>query len=190
MLNIDKEQLKTLAIIVPVLLVLGGAIYLPASWERDRLETRREAARATLTAQGGYNKSLPQLYRQVNDLQERAATLKQRVPNRDELAEVLRGITEALQLYDVEERQVEAGTPEAYRDYTVAPIELEFDGSFLTAYGVMKHIESLPRLVRIDSVELKPLTDAPKGDEPRDMLKVRMKLSTFFTDATAKAGQS
>ena len=188
MLTIDKDQLKTGAIILPVLLVLGGAIWLPASWERDRLQARQAAAQATLAQEGRHAESLPQLYRQVNELQERAATLKQRVPEKDELAEVLRGVTEALQLYDVEERQVEAGTPQPYRDYTVAPIELEFDGTFLTAYGVMRHIESLPRLVRIDSVELKPLSEKPAEGEARDMLKVRMELSTFFTDGSRKAG--
>ncbi len=174
-MRIERDRRRVLMVVAAVGLVCGLGVYLPARHTRAGLEARAEQARQEI----GYDASktsLRELHDQVAELRLGSHETQRYVPRTDELAEVLRGLTESLQAFGATVHEVVVGDIRHHRDYSTIPMKLRFDGSFPGAYGVLKQIEAMNRLIRVERLSLD--TSVSDASSP---VRVDLELTTFYT---------
>jgi Tfp pilus assembly protein PilO len=182
-MRIERDQVKTLIVFAILLVGFSVGLWLPARAERARLQERIDSARDTLGMDLAQSKGLVKLHQVVTELRQTCNGAQQYVPQEDEMADVLRGLTESLVEMGVREQEVTTREVKHFAHYSVIPLELNFHSSFPMAYEVLRQIESRPRLIRIDNLEI-------QGDlqKPQQPLEIHLELSTFFSRKTG--GQS
>jgi Tfp pilus assembly protein PilO len=170
----DRDQLKVLAVLLIVVGGFGAGIWLPARAERQTLQKRITEARQKL-AKARESPSLRKWNQAVGNLRTKIDQSRQRVPRQDEMAEVLRGLSEVLNTRHVDDREVMTRDMQRFGRFGLIPIEVTFRGTFKDAYAVMQRIEQMPRLVQVDRLELGSNQRAEEQG-----LSVQLKLSAFF----------
>jgi Tfp pilus assembly protein PilO len=181
--HIEKDQWRFLGVIAVLLVLFGVGVWVPATMERSRLMERIQRAEADLAAGTGETEELRRLTREVADLREVTRRPQRYVPEQDELAEVLKSLTESLAAPGVRVSEIVVSDPKDFRDYSVIPVTLSFDGPFLAAFEVLNEIESLSRMVRFDDLSFAMDPRRPSAD-----VGVSLKLVTFFSP-TAEGGR-
>lgn len=174
---IDKGDLKRLAVAAGVMVVLMAVLWLPGALERRELSQRIEQAEQSLQGELADVQLLGPLSEQVAELHTTIAEAPHHVPPRDELDELLRGLTEALEAFDLQQQEIVTDRTQRHDDHSVSRVRVRFEGGFPATYGVLQQIESMPRLVRIDRVSFEPASSDIGGP-----LRVDIELSSFFTD--------
>ncbi len=180
---IEKDQWKFGAVLGLVLVGFGIGIYLPARYERSKIQTRIDAAKAELGIDPAAAAGLKRYYGQGVALRDEVSGAQRYIPQMEEIASVLRGLTESLGAFETAEPEVVTRQAKDYADYSVVPVSLAFDGRFPAAYGVLDRIESMPRLIRVDRLHFQ--ADARTLEAP---MAVRLELSTFYSAGDADAG--
>ena len=174
-MSIDRSELKRLAILVVLCGLFGAGVWLPAHMKRETLQQRIAEARQELGMDLSETENLPQLHHRVQRLKQTLAGSQRYVPREDELDQLLRNLTRALQSNAVTEPELVTHETRRFAGYSVVPMTVQFRGSFPATFGVLKQIEAMARLVRIDRLQMEPMeatADAP--------LLVTVELSTFF----------
>ena len=184
-MRIERDQITTAAVLAAMLLVcvLGG--WMPNRFRAARLESRIAEARSQLGLGSSGGEDVKQLARQVRELQDAINKTQKHIPQDDELADLLRRISEQLDDQAVVEPTIRTHSVRQGTDYRVIPIELRFEGSFPSAFGFVEQLESMRRLVRIDRLEVE--ADRKQRHKP---LAVALDLSTFCAMPAPAAGAS
>lgn len=182
-MQISRGDFKTLAVLAAVFAVFAVGLWLPASFERSKIQDRITAARDELNNQKYSAQDLANLNRNVLDLRASVRGTQRYIPEEDELDELLRSLAESLQSFDVRQQEVETSRMEHHADYTVVPVAVRFEGSFPTTFGIISQIESMPRLLRIERMELQP----QRQDRANQPLLVTLEINTFFAETKAAA---
>jgi Tfp pilus assembly protein PilO len=179
----DKQKASkghaTIAFAVLMVLGLGVAPLIFHHVEKRSLQQRIDAADSELGMDRADVENLAELRRAVKDLEARLAGSQQYVPESPELAQALRGITEALNGFAPNERSIETQPTRHYQRYSVIPIFVSFEGDFVTAYGTLRSIEELSRLFRVERLSIR--RDKRRNDEGETRTRVDLELSTFYT---------
>lgn len=168
-------------IVLDVLMVAGvGVAPLVFNYlEKQSLQSRIDAAESELGMDRADVESLAELRRAVDDLEARLEGSQQYVPESPELAQALRGITQALNGFAPNERSIETQPIQHYQRYSVIPIFVRFEGDFVSAYGTLRSIENLSRLFRVERLSIR--RDGRRSDENEPRTEVDLELSTFYT---------
>ncbi|MEM9883751.1 MAG: type 4a pilus biogenesis protein PilO [Planctomycetota bacterium] len=164
-----------------LLLMIGGfvvGVWLPEGKRKASYAARIAEAETALGPRDVGPATMARRERQIEALQAKLDDSERTVPHRPDLAAVLRSLTEAVEAEGVVGQRFELGEPAAHRHYTEVPIELEFERGFPSAFAVLRRIETLPRLVRVDALNLRLLDDGEAGG-PRTAATLR--LSSFYT---------
>jgi Tfp pilus assembly protein PilO len=173
----DKVIRRRLALLGAVTLLLGAAIWLPEHLARGELRHSIEKDRYALGINPGVATGLGQWYEQVVALRSEISGAQQYVPEEDELADVLRGVTEALRRDGVSDPELVTRPVEHYVNYSVIPAGVQVTATFPSMFEVLSELERMPRLIRIDRLEMELSRDDPR------QLEVALDLSTFFSKA-------
>lgn len=179
---VEREHVKIAASAALVVAAAVG-IYLPGHFSRADLAHREQQAEAELS---GGRTSGPELLRLTNDVQHMRTLTSQPqryVPQEDELAEAIRGLTESLAESGASVQEIVVNDAKHFRDYSVIPVTVKFTASFPSAFAVFTNIEAMPRLVRFDDVQM-------VGDEkdPGSPVTVDLALSAFYSPAASGEG--
>jgi len=188
-MRIDKDQLKVFIVLA---LVVGGfavGIWMPARQQRRVLQDRIDQAEQKLR-QARESPSLKKWNKTVASLEQQLASSRQRVPPRNELATVLRGLSEVLSKRNVMDQSVSTAPAQRFGSFGVTPITVKFRGSFPDAHAVVQRIEQMPRLIQVDRFEVDRGEVTESGP-----VRVYLELSAFFsrkasasTDANGASG--
>ncbi|MEM6459756.1 MAG: type 4a pilus biogenesis protein PilO [Planctomycetota bacterium] len=179
MRNLKKPNWIVAGVIV---LLIGGfvvGVWLPERKQRAAQQSRIAEAETALGPRDVGPATMARRQRQIDALQTKLSDSERTVPHRPDLAAVLRSLTEAVEAEGVAGQRFELGEPAAHRHYTEVPIELEFERGFPSAFAVLRRIEALPRLVRVDALNLRLLDDDGEAGGPRTAATLR--LSSFYT---------
>lgn len=168
-------------LVIASLLVIGLGLAPLAfnHFEKRSLQQRITAAERKLGVDRADVQNVEELRRAVDDLEARLRGSQQYVPESPELAQALRGITEALNGFAPGERSIETQPTRHYKRYSVIPIFVRFEGDFFSAYGTLRSIEELARLFRVERLAILRESRRDPQEDPRT--RVDLELSTFYT---------
>jgi Tfp pilus assembly protein PilO len=180
-MQIEKDQWIVFAVIAGLTLAFVVGVWMPES----RKVTELKARIATAESELGPNFSQPTA---LAERQERVAALQQQleasdrfVPQGPELAKLLLSLAEATEVQGIDDPQTQTHESRHYRLYSEIPVELEMAGDFASIYRLLGEIEAMPRLVRIDALNLRRVqTDREPGSEGPAM-RASLRLNSFFT---------
>jgi len=193
-MRIEKDQLTTVAIIAVLSAAFVFAVWMPARKSRAAAATRVAAADAELAALRAGDASVEAWQKRVDGLRAEVETTAHRVPQGHELAPLLRGLSRSLSDRAVAAEQLVTDEIESYAEYDVIPIHMEFQTGFPVLWEVVRELEHMPRLIRVDRLEIEAVEvdDKPRrggddvaGDEPPAAVSppvaVTLQLATFST---------
>lgn len=174
-MHIEKDQVKALAAAGVLLVVFVAAVLLPLRHQRGKYQQRIADAEQALGIDLREARGVSKLNDEVVELRQVVEGAQQYVPQSDELADVLRGLSEALTSHGIIEREMQTKPTTHHHAYSVIPIQLQFHASYPAVHGVLQQIERMRRLIRIDEVKIRG--DRADGLAP---LSVDLSLSTFI----------
>lgn len=180
-MRLDKEQLTMLVVAIVVVGGAGAAIWMPARQQRQALQQRIDRAQQKLE-KARQSPSLSKWHQSVASLEQRLANSRQRVPSQEELAKVLRGLSDVLAKRGVTEQEVSTAPAERFGSFGVTPVTVKFTGSCPDAHAVVKRIEQMPRLIQVDRLEV----NHPEPKQP-GAVRVYLELSAFFKRKQAES---
>ncbi len=177
-MRIEKDQKRTLATVGILVAAFVVGLWLPHRLQERRLHQQIKAAQKQLGFDRASSQGLGKLARDVIALREVTDQSQKYVPQETELAPLLRQLSTNLQTLDTSDQVMETETSTTGQDYSVIPVTLKFKGSFPSAFGFIKNIESMRRLVRI--TRLYARSDASKPGEP---LTVEIQICAFSSSS-------
>lgn len=172
-MRLERDQRRTYAIVALVAAGFGLGGYLPSRWERAELRGRAEEAQRFLASDS--SASVRSLGDKIAHLRLAARDAGGEIPATDELADVLRGLTESMNAFGAQVHEVNVGDVEHRADYRRIPLMMKFDGPFPATYGVLKQIEGMPRLIRVERLRVDGSVD-----NPAEPVQVELEVSTFY----------
>jgi Tfp pilus assembly protein PilO len=172
-MRIEPDTKATLAVLGVILVGLAGAIGWPRFQERGELEARIEAHKKQLGVDRAGAQGFAELRHRVDELRQQALTTKKTVPPTSELADLLRTLTSDLNAQDMQKLEVQTEAIVEGPDFNVIPLSLKFEGGYDGVFGFVRSVEAMPRLTRINKLEI---VSTPRQPE---LVSVRLELTTF-----------
>lgn len=182
-MKINREMVKTCVIILGLLGLFAGGVLVPYSFRDASLQKRVDAARATLGIGAVDNAGLVRLYDEVKSLREELSG-GQRIPGEAETSTVLQDLSGLINAPGVTGQEIVTLKSGYYADYNILPVKIQFDAPFATAFDLVKRIEQLSSVVRVDRIE----AEAQPG-YPSKPLTINLELSAFFMSDSIGGGR-
>ncbi len=182
-MKIDRGTTRMWGVLAGMIVLFAVAVLVPFGIRDAGLQTRIDAARAELGIGEVDNAGLAQLYNEVEELRDQIAGRGQAIPNEDEISLVLHDLSELINAPGVTGQEIVTEKAGYFLDYNILPVKIQFSAPFATAYDLVKRIETLSRVVRVDQLEIEA-----EPDYPRQPLVVNLQLSAFFA-STAIGGE-
>lgn len=173
---IEKDQWLTVGVVLALGALFAFAVWMPARERSAELDRRISQARDELGMTAVARDELTRLNNRVVELRQVVQGAQRYVPATDEIAQVVRGINEALRKQGVTEQEMIARPSQRFADYSEIPLTVEYQASFPDVFGALQQIESMPRLIRLDRLQLRSFPEAPA--QP---LEVHMQMTTFYS---------
>jgi Tfp pilus assembly protein PilO len=179
-MHIDKEQGIVLGVIATLVLAFVVGVWLPDSRKMQVYQERIATAEEQLGPNFHRPTALAEREKRVQLLRARLAASDRTIPEGPELAPLLLSLARTVQDQGVADPQTQTLDVRHHRFYSEMPVELELTGDFASLFRVLQSIETMPRLVRLDALNLRSLReDAGGGTHPR--MRASLRLSSFFT---------
>lgn len=175
-MRVERDILIAAATIAAVLLVSLVTLWLPYQRDRSRLETEIAATNAALAKSVSIEAEIFEQRTFVQNLKAELSEQRRFVPRGANLGDLLRRISTEVTVQSIKDHETQTLPIIRGEDYSAIPVVLRFNGSFPSAYGLVKSIETMPRLVRVTALNIDG--DPTKPGEP---LHVRVELAAFFT---------
>jgi len=176
----NKSQWIVFGLIAVLVAVFSLGVWLPESRKlagyQERIVTAQEQLGPSFFEPAMMDKRMTE----VQALKDEISSSARYVPERSELAPVLRALTEAVESRGVDNQRFQARESKHYKHYAELPLSLEFEDTFDVVYGVLQEIESLPRLVRLEAMSLRVL-DRDRKQEISPVMQASLRLNSFYT---------
>jgi Tfp pilus assembly protein PilO len=175
-MSIEKDQLIAVGIIALLFVAFSLAVWMPARKANADYRERIAAAEKALEPSLSDPEVLAKLDRQVQTLRVAVSSQTRTVPRQPMTASILRDLTESVRHQGIEQQELQTLETKHYRDFSAIPSRLEFVAGFDQTARVIEAIESLPRLVRFDRLEIQ----AQRTELTSPRLEASLELATFF----------
>ncbi|MEM1109402.1 MAG: type 4a pilus biogenesis protein PilO [Planctomycetota bacterium] len=175
----NKMQWVVAGVIVTMVVVFTLGVLLPELRKISEYEERIVLAQEELGPSFLEPTVMDQKLNEVEELKEELNTSTRYVPDRPELASVLRSLTEVVESQGISDQRLQVRETKRHKHYAELPLSLEFEDTFSSTFGVLKQIESLPRLVRLEAMNLRVVErDPSSASAPR--MQASLRLSSFY----------
>ena len=173
-----REKLVAAGVLGTVLLV-GSLVVVPDYRSCRDMDRAVVALRAKIAGLDSSSAQVRRLRRSVSIERAAKEATCRRVPGTPGVAELIRSMPCAVDGVEVIDRTFSAGgvipVPGA-RDvpFDALPLAIELEGTFDSAFRILRHVESLDHLVRVSSVRLS------RSSEREDLLQATLSLHVIF----------
>lgn len=178
----ERGQIRTLMILGALGLTFVLGLWLPFRAKRVQIEQTLSKLDADINAEQEDTAGLAAIGQKIVSLSHAVARFDKTVPREPELASLLRELTGELEKQNVTSLDIVPGTVVEGDAYCLIPIALTFEGSFHALFGLLGHIESMDRLVQINTIDA-----VGNPDSPSALLAVRIELSAFCMPTTGES---
>ncbi|MEM6755772.1 MAG: type 4a pilus biogenesis protein PilO [Planctomycetota bacterium] len=176
---IDRLNRQSAAWLAGTVVLFGGlivAVDLPIRSMQSGHRDRIAQAERSLAGSSDAATQLAQLNDEMVELREETRSIQQRIPQANETAEVIRGISQAMERHAADEPILTTGPVEHYATHSLIPIQVSFRADFDNAYRVMDALRSMPRLIRIERMTL-----SREGGELGRPMPISLEVAAFFS---------
>jgi len=122
--------------------------------ERQELAVRQQSPQA-----------IAALTREVNQLETKVPDFDAHIPREANLADVLQKLAQFAQAHDLRSDSIQPGDPEYYAEVTALPISMKVKGNFPAIFALIKDIETMPRLTRLERFSVRHQQDLPDKEK-------------------------
>lgn len=177
-MQIEKDIRFTALAVVLCAVAYAGLSWWPRSTERTTLAANIEANKKQLGVDRKGVQGIDELREQVKELRSAARNANKIVPVTSDLADVLRRLNSELLAQGMSHQEVQTQAIVNGSDFNVIPLSMRFQGDYPGIFEFVKNIENMPRLTRINRLEISGVPTNP--NEP---VLVRLELTTFSTSS-------
>lgn len=155
---------KAQIIMSAALLVIVGSFYLfgyrPLTAEKKSLAVQVADRQKRLADNSRQLKVLPEVAAEVRDLRARLDGQK-KLPRESDLFQFIRDLTRLKQNWSLSRFQYKPEASRRNEYFAQLPIQLSFEGDFVSVYSFLRQIEDLERLTRVRTISLKGRPEQP-----------------------------
>jgi Tfp pilus assembly protein PilO len=159
---LKKDQLKTLGLVALMIAGYVVLVHLPGAERRAALMEQVRLAEEALARDRGLD--LEAMRADAQQAQAELEADERPLPAERDVFRVLDGVSGSLLDRGIRNHELSQGDPRRYRDYTLQPISLEFQGGFTDAFAALQRVETMRYPVRIDRLEMIGDTDDTRGE--------------------------
>jgi Tfp pilus assembly protein PilO len=159
-----------------MLLLLGAFIlfiYRPHMRQLADLQQQIDRYDVELIQSKDQTKILPDVAADVEKLKTKLAKCKT-LPRQQELAEFIKDIAQLGQGANLKKFELTRGIPSRGARLNELPIQLTFEGDFVSVFSFLRHAEELQRLTRVPTMSIKTQDDAA------GVVKVQLTMNIYF----------
>ncbi len=146
----------------------------PQAARARELRQTVENERASMAARYQSLQAISALEKQVADISARTADFEQRLPDQNRLGNFLEDLARVAQKHNLYSDAIQPGEAVRMADAYALPITVKVRGSFSGVHGLLRDIEQMPRLTRID--QFSSIAD----EEHPGQVTVEMILKVFY----------
>jgi Tfp pilus assembly protein PilO len=172
--------------IIFILLLMGiplaayALVFRPQNLRNAEMLRQIDARQARLRELNKATATIGDLKREIASLEDAIKFFQSKLPNEKEMDKVLREIWQLAESNQLLAKSIRtlpvpdkaAGAPAGPREL---PIAVQVEGDFRGFYAFLQSLESQPRIMRINSMTMTKLKDAPEGQ-----VQVDFNMSIFF----------
>ncbi len=174
-MKIDRDSIKLWATLAGMIVLFAAAVLVPFGIRDARLQARIDVAREDLGIADVDNTGLVRLNNEVQTLNAKVAERHQVIPSEQEISLVLKDLSQLINAPGVSGQEIITNKAKYFADYNILPVKIQFNAPFATAFDLVKRIETLSRVVRIDQLNIEA-----EPDYPSQPLVINLELSAFF----------
>lgn len=181
-MRVESDVIKTAVIVVALVGVYGGVVFWPSQKQNQTLAAEVDEKQAELDQMARPN--LEPVRREIVSLRAELRERSVELPKGDLDERVLQHVSDTLirrgiTLYETSYRQTEA-----YRRFSMTPIDVSFQADFVDAFEIVRAIENEGPPVRVERLAI------TGGDAERNggQVRVTLELSSFFEPAALQGG--
>ena len=175
-MRIEKDQIISGIVLIVMAAVFVFGAWMPMRGKKSALLGRIEQLNQQLGPQRAEVANLVGLVEQEQRLTFELEQATRYVPQDVQLAALLSDLNAQIEALGVQDAKIEQEDLIVGIDYQIIPLSLHLRGRFLPIFDLVRQIESMDRLVRINSLEI-ALERAPWT--PESLLRVDVQLDTF-----------
>ena len=175
-MRIEKDQIISGVVLVVLAAVFVFGAWMPMRSKKAALVARIDRLNQELGPQRAEIANLAGLVEQEQLLTNELEQATRYVPEDVQLAALLSDLNAQIDALGVQDAKIEQEDMIIGIDYQIIPLSLRLKGKFLPIFDFVRQIESMDRLVRINSLEI-ALERAPWT--PDTLLRVDIQLDTF-----------
>lgn len=164
--------------------LLAGSWYFVFKRANDRREFLKSEIARKETDLENLRKStagIEDLGKKITELQQAIAFFESKLPQEKEMDKILKEVWQMAQANSLECRTIKTLRAERLASYSEQPIELVMSGEFAGFYNFLLQLEKLPRITRLNQMNLQKITSVD------GQMTAKVTLSVFFEPDTAAA---
>ena len=123
-------------------------------------------------------KVVPQMVQQIEGLKRRYQGFERRLPRRKELGGFLHEITSVLASEKLHNQLTEPGSPKREAFFHTLPIIMRFQGSYLSLASLLKRIDGMERLTRVQKLSI-----SRGSTDKQEDLNIELQLNIYFKES-------
>ena len=155
----NKKPLIAGAVLVAIVFV-GGA-FMP-QWRRlYNLRATAESMRGRVDQNGIRMQAAKESYQKVLAARRKSAVLDAAIPNKPNLGAFLESVSRVADKLKLSDRDMIPSKEVRCRQVVVLPIEMSFRGTFDAVHAFLAQLESMPRIARVQRLDLDASPDHP-----------------------------
>lgn len=180
-MSIDRRTLWMLGGLVLAVAAYAGGVWWPSQSRMRQLRQDIAQAEKDLGIARDRTDGLSRLVGEVDDLRARVNSTNKIIPVADEMASVLRTLSVYVEDQDLAGQGLSTEPTIVAPNYLTMPVRIQFTGDSLSAFEFVHRLESMPKMVQVEELEMKK-QEGTDGD-----VQATLKLNTYFTATEGRA---
>lgn len=178
MRRITTDMWATLGVLAVMAIGTGTFVYMPQENELRRIRTMVASKNMVIEAHAQEAAVVPAMERQIAAIKNRYKDFDRRMPKRKELAGFLKEISGILAAENLVILNTEPRSPNREKLFHNLPISMKLRGSYLSLASLLKQIDKMERLTRIQKLSV---SKDPKSDTQD--LNIELQMNIYFTES-------
>ena len=175
-MRLSRDSLIVLGILAAIVLTYVLVVYRSQTSALDEVRTQAAERKRELEANDRKATRVPPMIREIEKMKQRFnKDWDRRLPQRQELSEVLREIAANLAQESLANQIIQPGNPTRGQLFNILPITMKFEGDFLALARLLDRVDKMTRLTRIEQLIIQP---SKKGEG----LAIELGMNIYFTE--------